>query len=146
MNHNWVIGGSKLNEVVVQYADFKNDIPLSSSDPWLIFPNGVRSAPTPTRRRATEQTKWQFRDDFSWSVTGMGGLGHDFKAGANWIHEPQLFATFNGGSDAAADAELRRAELDGAARCSSMAALPTSTSRSTVCGSTSRTTGASAIA
>ena len=28
----------------------------------------------------------------------MGGLGHDFKAGGNWIHEPHLFITFNGGA------------------------------------------------
>ena len=28
----------------------------------------------------------------------MGGLGHDFKAGVNWIHEPRLYATFNGGA------------------------------------------------
>ncbi|HEY6615074.1 MAG TPA: TonB-dependent receptor, partial [Vicinamibacterales bacterium] len=98
VNHNWVIGGSKLNEVVVQYADFKNAIPLSSSDSWLIFPNGVRSGANPNTPQATEQTKWQFRDDFSWSITGMGGIGHDFKAGGNWIHEPHLFATFNGGA------------------------------------------------
>ena len=98
VNHNWVIGGTKLNEVVFQYADFKNNIPLSSSDPWLIFPNGVRSGANPNTPQSTEQTKWQFRDDFSWSVTGMGGLGHDFKVGANWIHEPHLFATFNGGA------------------------------------------------
>ena len=98
LNHNWVIGGTKLNEVVFQYADFKNNIPLSSSDPWLIFPNGVRSGANPNTPQSTEQTKWQFRDDFSWSVTGMGGLGHDFKVGANWIHEPHLFATFNGGA------------------------------------------------
>jgi outer membrane receptor protein involved in Fe transport len=98
VNHNWVIGGSKLNEIVFQYADFKNNIPLSSGDPWLIFPNGVRSGANPNTPQSTEQTKWQFRDDFSWSVTGLGGLGHDFKVGANWIHEPHLFATFNGGA------------------------------------------------
>jgi len=98
VNHNWVIGGAKLNEVVFQYADFSNSIPLSSSDPWLIFPNGVRSGANPNTPQVTEQTKWQFKDDFSWSVTGMGGLGHDFKVGANWIHEPHLFATFNGGA------------------------------------------------
>ncbi len=98
VNHNWVIGGTRLNEIVFQYADFKNNIPLSSSDPWLIFPNGVRSGANPNTPQSTEQTKWQFRDDFSWSVTGMGGLGHDFKVGANWIHEPHLFATFNGGA------------------------------------------------
>ena len=25
----------------------------------------------------------------------MGGLGHDMKAGVNYIHEPRLFITFN---------------------------------------------------
>jgi outer membrane receptor protein involved in Fe transport len=98
VNHNWVVGGSKLNEFVFQYADFGNHIPLSSNDPWLIFPNGVRTGANPNTPQTTEQTKWQFRNDFSWNVAGMGGLGHDFKAGANWIHEPHLFITFNGGS------------------------------------------------
>ena len=28
----------------------------------------------------------------------MGGLGHDFKAGVNYIHEPRLFITFNTGT------------------------------------------------
>ena len=28
----------------------------------------------------------------------LGGIGHDFKAGVNWIHEPHLFMTFNGGT------------------------------------------------
>ena len=27
----------------------------------------------------------------------MGGLGHDFKAGVNFINEPHLFITFNTG-------------------------------------------------
>ncbi len=52
----------------------------------------MRSGANPNTPQTTEQKKWQFRDDFSWSVTGMGGLGHDFKAGVNWIHEPRLFA------------------------------------------------------
>ena len=99
VNHNWVLGGSKLNEFIFQYADFANGIPLSSSDPWLIFPSGVTGGANPNTPQATEQTKWQFRDDFTWSVTGMGGIGHDFKAGGNWIHEPHLFATFNGGNE-----------------------------------------------
>ena len=29
----------------------------------------------------------------------MGGLGHDFKAGVNFINEPHLFTTFNSGVD-----------------------------------------------
>ena len=28
----------------------------------------------------------------------MGGLGHDFKAGVNYINEPHLFVTFSSGS------------------------------------------------
>ena len=53
-----------------------------------------------------DQHKWQFRDDFSWSVTGMGGIGHDFKAGVNLIYEPHLYITFNGGSGAYAYTHL----------------------------------------
>ena len=98
VNHNWVLPGSKLNEFIFQYADFGNHIPLSSEDPWLIFPNGVRTGANPNTPQTTQQKKWQFRNDFNWSVTGMGGLGHDFKAGVNWIHEPRLYATFNGGA------------------------------------------------
>ena len=48
--------------------------------------------------QTTEQRKCQFRDDFSWYTTGMGGLGHDFKAGVNYINEPRLFVTFSSGS------------------------------------------------
>ncbi|HJR59657.1 MAG TPA: carboxypeptidase regulatory-like domain-containing protein [Vicinamibacterales bacterium] len=98
-NHNWVVGGSKLNEFIFQYADFRNHIPQSSEGVWHIFPNGVRAGANPNTPQTTEQKKWQFRNDFTWSVTGMGGIGHDFKAGANWIHEPHLFITFNGGAD-----------------------------------------------
>ncbi len=122
LNHNWVLQGSKLNEFVFQYADFRNHIPLSSNDPWLIFPNGVRRGANPNTPQTTEQKKWQFRDDFSWSVTGMGGLGHDFKAGVNWIHEPRLFITFNGGAAPqltlnadALDASVRQVTFQGGA-------------------------------
>jgi hypothetical protein len=122
LNHNWVLRGSKLNEFVFQYADFRNHIPLSSNDPWLIFPNGVRRGANPNTPQTTEQKKWQFRNDFSWSMTGMGGLGHDFKAGANWIHEPHLFITFNGGAAPqltlnadALDASVRQVTFQGGA-------------------------------
>ncbi len=98
-NHNWVLGGSRLNEFIFQYANFANSIGLSSSDPYELFPNTVAIGANPNTPQATEQNKWQFRDDFSWSVTGMGGLGHDMKAGANFINEPHLYATFNSGVD-----------------------------------------------
>ncbi|HEV3484711.1 MAG TPA: carboxypeptidase regulatory-like domain-containing protein, partial [Vicinamibacterales bacterium] len=93
MNHNWVFGGSKLNEFIFQYADFRNHIGANSSDPTQQFPNGVFIGQNINTPQTTEQKKWQFRDDFSWSVSGMGGLGHDFKTGVNFINEPRLFIT-----------------------------------------------------
>ena len=95
-NHNWVLGGM-LNEFIFQYADFANNISANSQDPYETFPNGVAVGQSPNTPQTTEQKKWQFRDDFSWHVTGMGGIGHDFKAGVNFINEPRLFITFNSG-------------------------------------------------
>lgn len=95
-NHNWVLGG-KLNEFIFQYADFANNISANSQNPYEQFPNGVAIGQSPNTPQTTEQKKWQFRDDFSWHVTGMGGVGHDFKAGVNFINEPRLFITFNSG-------------------------------------------------
>jgi outer membrane receptor protein involved in Fe transport len=46
----------------------------------------------------TQQEKYQFRNDFSWNVSGMGGLGHAFKTGVNYIRQPRLFITFNTGT------------------------------------------------
>ena len=99
VNHNWVLSGSRLNEVVVQFANFKNDIPVSSREPYEQFPNGVAIGANPDTPQQTEQTKWQVRDDFSWSVTGKGGLGHDLKTGVNVVYEPRLYGTFNSGVD-----------------------------------------------
>jgi Carboxypeptidase regulatory-like domain/TonB dependent receptor len=97
LNHNWVLGGSMLNEFIFQYADFANFISARSQDPYQVFPNGVAIGQSPNTPQTTEQKKWQFRDDFSWHVTGKGGIGHDFKAGVNFINEPRLFITFNSG-------------------------------------------------
>ncbi|CAN5711558.1 TonB-dependent receptor [soil metagenome] len=97
LNHNWVLGGSKLNEFIFQYADFANNITANSQDPYQLFPNLVSVGQSPNTPQTTEQKKYQFRDDFSWSVAGMGGIGHDFKSGVNFINEPRLFITFNGG-------------------------------------------------
>ena len=52
VNHNWVLGGSKLNEIVFQYADFSNAITANSTDPQRDLPRTAsRSARTSTRRR-----------------------------------------------------------------------------------------------
>ena len=82
LNHNWVLAGSKLNEFIFQYADFANcDRWRAPATPQQTFPNGVIVGYNINTPQTTEQHKFQFRDDFSWHVTGKGGLGHDFKAG-----------------------------------------------------------------
>jgi hypothetical protein len=97
LNHNWVLGGAKLNEFIFQYADFRNHIGAASTDPYQVFPNTVSVGQSVNTPQTTEQHKFQFRDDFSWHKAGMGGLGHDFKVGASFINEPRLFITFNSG-------------------------------------------------
>jgi outer membrane receptor protein involved in Fe transport len=97
-NHNLVLGGSKLNEFIFQYADFGNAITANSLDPQITFPNGVAIGQNTNTPQQTQQKKWQFRNDFSWSMSGMGGLGHDFKTGVNFINQPKLFITFNTGT------------------------------------------------
>jgi hypothetical protein len=98
LNHNWVIKGAKLNEFIFQYASFANAITANSLDPRQSFPNSVAIGQNINAPQQTEQEKWQFRDDFSWHTTGMGGLGHDFKTGVNFINEPRLFVTLNTGT------------------------------------------------
>src|SRR5262245_17346859 len=100
LNHNWVMGGAKLNEFIFQYADFRNNIASRSSEANQSFPIGLTIGANGNTPQTTEQKKYQFRDDFSWHVTGKGGLGHDFKVGASLINEPHLFITFNTGKGA----------------------------------------------
>jgi outer membrane receptor protein involved in Fe transport len=96
-NHNWVLGGAKLNEFVFQYADFANAISANSLDPSESFPNFVFIGQSPNVPQQTQQKKYQFRDDFSWHTSGVG-IGHDVKVGVNFINEPHLFLTFNTGT------------------------------------------------
>jgi len=93
---NWVIGASKVNEFVFQYSTFTNVIPGSSTSPSLVFPNGVTSGADQNAPQSTEQTKWQLADDVTWTKSGLG-LGHTFKAGGAWIHEPRLFISTTSG-------------------------------------------------
>jgi hypothetical protein len=97
-NHNWVVGSNGLNEAIFQYADFANAISANSLDPQISFPNNVSIGQNTNTPQQTQQKKWQFRDDFTWHVTGMGGLGHDLKTGVNYINQPRLFITFNTGT------------------------------------------------
>jgi hypothetical protein len=91
VNHNWIVGESKLNEMVVQYSDYRDHITERTRADTLVFPNGVMTGSSMAAPQRTEQVKYQIRDDFSWLVAGYGGLGHTFKAGASFIYEPRLF-------------------------------------------------------
>ena len=94
-----MVGTSGLNEFIFQYADFGNNIGANSSDPTQFFPNGVSIGQNQNTPQTTQQKKYQFRDDFSWYMAGKGGIGHGFKAGANFINEPRLYITFNTGTN-----------------------------------------------
>ena len=89
VNHNWVVGQAALNEVVVQYSDFVNDLPASGTGPSYLFMTDLQAGSTAAPQR-TEQRKWQLRNDYSWSTARFGGLAHELKAGVNWVHEPTL--------------------------------------------------------
>jgi hypothetical protein len=97
VNHNFALGGARLNEFVFQYADFSNHISARSNNAFESFPNGVTIGQNTNTPQSTAQKKYQIRNDFSWHAAGVGGLGHDFKAGVNFINEPRLFITFNTG-------------------------------------------------
>jgi hypothetical protein len=94
---NWLFAGTKLNELVFQVSTFDNAIPGSTTQPVLLFPNGVVAGANQAAPQTTEQTKWQLRDDVSWSVRRLGGLEHNMKVGGNWLHEPRLFISAESG-------------------------------------------------
>jgi outer membrane receptor protein involved in Fe transport len=91
VNHNWVLGGAKLNEVVFQYSNFGDVIAERTKAPNQMFLNGVQTGSSLAAPQSTDQVKYQIRDDFSWLMAGHGGVGHTFKAGVNFINEPRLF-------------------------------------------------------
>jgi outer membrane receptor protein involved in Fe transport len=97
LNHNFVLGFG-FNEAIFQYADFSNAITERSKDALINFPNGVQIGQNANTPQVTQQHKWQFRDDFSWHITGVGGLGHDLKSGVNFINQPHLYIEFNTGT------------------------------------------------
>jgi hypothetical protein len=90
VNHNWITGNSSLNELVVQYSRFVNDVPANTAGPTLMFPNGVAGGTNLAAPQSTNQEKWQLRDDYSWTRSGFG-LAHEVRTGVSWIHEPTLF-------------------------------------------------------
>ncbi len=89
VGHSLQIGNDSLNEILFQYTKFENGITADSTAPYLYFPSGAHSGQNINTPQHTFQTKYQYKDDFSFTKT-LGGRANNFKTGFNYIHEPLL--------------------------------------------------------
>lgn len=94
--HTLQISGDMLNEFLFQYTKFENSITADSDSPTIYFPSGVHFGQNINTPQTTNQTKYQYRDDLSFTRT-LRGRTHQFKTGANYIHEPVLGGDFSTG-------------------------------------------------
>jgi hypothetical protein len=95
-SHTLQFGADTLNEFLFQYTKFENLITADSNAPNVYFPSGVHFGQNINTPQSTNQTKYQYRDDLSFSRT-LGGRMHQLKAGLNYIHEPVLGGDFSTG-------------------------------------------------
>ncbi|HET9795560.1 MAG TPA: TonB-dependent receptor, partial [Thermoanaerobaculia bacterium] len=91
-------GQNALNELVFQYTKFDNAITPNSDNPTIYFASGVLSGQNPNTPQTTRQTKYQYKDDFSFFADWHGS--HDLKFGVNFVHEPTLAGDFSVGTAA----------------------------------------------
>jgi hypothetical protein len=96
VGHTAQLGAGALNELVFQYTKFNNAITADSQQPLIYYPSGFHTGQNLNTPQTTNQEKYQYRDDFSWTMD-LGGQRHDFKVGANYIHEPTLGGDFSTG-------------------------------------------------
>jgi hypothetical protein len=94
--HTLQIGSDSLNEFLFQYTKFENLISADSNNPTVYFPSGLHFGQNINTPQSTNQTKYQYKDDFSFTRT-LGGRANNFKVGANYIHEPVLGGDFSTG-------------------------------------------------
>jgi hypothetical protein len=96
-----VIGSNKVNEALVLFQRFENNITANdNSNPGVTAPDFTFGASVNTPQQ-TIQERWQFKDDFAFRVTGFGG-DHDFKVGGEIVKShyggffiPTLYGFFN---------------------------------------------------
>jgi hypothetical protein len=91
-NWAWTISPRALNQFVFQVSTFFNSIqarPGSAGVPNIFFANGIDFGQNGNVPQTTEQTKWQFRDDFS---IRMGN--HSLKFGAMQVVVPKFGGQF----------------------------------------------------
>ena len=80
-NHTWTLSATKLNQFSFHFQDFSNAILGVTTNPQLQFPGGITIGANTNVPQATEERKFQFRDDFSWQAGN-----HAVKFGVNYIH------------------------------------------------------------
>ncbi|HEX5107869.1 MAG TPA: TonB-dependent receptor [Vicinamibacterales bacterium] len=92
LNHNWMVGGNRMNELVVQFSHYLNDIPTNQPGPSITLASGAKAGSNANTPQSTEQTRYQFRNDFSWAMSR-----HQLRTGLNLVHTPTLYAANQGG-------------------------------------------------
>lgn len=95
--HTLQISGDTLNEFVFQYTKFDNLISADSNGPTIYYSSGFHTGQNINTPQSTAQTKYQYRDDLSFTRS-LWGRTHQFKAGLNYIHEPELGGDFSTGT------------------------------------------------
>jgi hypothetical protein len=95
--HSVQLGADSLNEFVFQYTKFNNLIAADSTAPTLYFPSGAHSGQNINTPQSTNQTKYQYKDDYSFTRL-LFGRTNNFKTGFNYIHEPTLGGDFTTGT------------------------------------------------
>ncbi len=98
LNHNWVTGRSALNEFVFQFSNYLNDTPTNTEGPAITLASGAKWGANANAPQSTEQRRWQFRDDYSFTIAGAG-ISHELRTGVNLIHTPRLFVSNRGGTE-----------------------------------------------
>jgi len=95
--HTAQLGSNRVNEFIFQWTKFANSITADSLNPYIYYPSGAHSGQNVNTPQTTNQKKYQYKDDFSWS-SQLGGMHHDFKAGAQYVNEPTLGGDFTTGT------------------------------------------------
>jgi len=96
-SHTLQLGSNKTNDLLFQYTKFANAITADSTDPYIYFPSGAHQGQSVNTPQTTNQRKYQYKDDFSFS-SELGRMHHDFKTGVQFVNEPTLGGDFTVGT------------------------------------------------
>ena len=143
-NLNTSMGGGRLNEFVFQYSYFLNHIAENSNLPTETFPNGVTVGQSVNTPQTTEQHKYQFRDDFTWSRATTSSRWARASSTSRCSTSRSRPASSRSTRTSATAATRRSRTSATTARSAARAAATSAASRTTSTPSTCRTPGASA--